>query len=129
MRWRSVGPTIGFALASLLSACDSGPQGPGVLPATVVAPEALGAVVLEFTGSGVLGFEGQGDTRVYSAAVPGSPDKHRVILVSPSGAKEMRFGIDLADRGGELPAVSAVSAASPSNAPLAGSGLRVRIER
>lgn len=119
---------VALGLAAALSACDSGPKGPGVLPATVVAPEAMGAVVLEFTGSGVVGFEGQGTTLVYSASAPGS-DKHRVILVSPTGATEIRFGIELEDRAGALPAVAAVSAASPSNAPLSGNGLQVRIER
>lgn len=122
--WTAVALGLTVALAS----CDSGPEGPGVLNASVVASEAMGAVVLEFTGTGILGFEGQGNTLVYHAAAPGA-QRHRVILVSPSGPTEIRFGIDLEDRAGELPAVAAVSAASPTNAPLSGSGLKVRIER
>jgi hypothetical protein len=95
----------------------------------VIAPEALGAVVLEFTGPGILGFEGQGTTLVYDAPSPTGAQKHRVILVSPTGGTEIRFGIELADRSAPLPSVAAVSAASPTNARLPGEGLQVRIER
>ena len=121
-----------WALAGLtfaVAACDGGPKGPGVLPATVVAPNAMGAVVLEFTGDGVLGFEGQGSTLVYSATASGPGGKHRVILVSPTGSTEIRFGIEVTDRAGALPSVAAVSAASPANVPMVASGLQIRIER
>lgn len=118
---------LGAAVA--LAGCGDKLEGPGVLSATVVAPQPLGAVVLEFTGEGVLGFEGQGSTLVFSAASPGDPTRRRVILVSPEGAREIRFGIELADRAGVLPAVAAVEAASPSNAATGAAGLQVRIER
>ena len=112
-----------------LAACDSGPEGPGVLDATVVAPQPLGAVILEFTGTGVRGFVAQGTTQVYSVAGAAGAARQRVILVSPSGGTEIRFGIDLEDRAAEMPAVVAVSAASPGNAPMTAAGLKVRIER
>ena len=129
MSARSVRTTLAVVGALALAACDSGPKGPGVLPATVVAPQPVGAVVLEFTGAGILGFEAQGTTLVYSAPSPGGAEKHRVILVSPAGGKEIRFGIELADRAGAMPTVAAISAASPSNASMVAAGLQVRIER
>lgn len=121
--WALVGLMLGVA------ACDGGPKGPGVLPATVVAPSAMGAVVLEFTGDGVLGFEGQGSTLAFSAPSATADGKHRVILVSPTGSTEIRFGIEVTDRAGALPSVAAVSAASPSNVPMVAGGLQIRIER
>lgn len=121
----------GLAWATLLAlgACDGRPEGPGVLSATVLAPEALGAVVLEFTGPGIVGFEGQGTTLVFSAPTPADPSAHRVILVSPAGGREIRFGIEMADRSGPLPSVAAVEASSPANARVLADGLEVRIER
>lgn len=118
-----------LAAALTLHACDSGPKGPGVLDATVVAPQAVGAVVLEFEGTGIRGFVGQGDTRVYSAATPGRPGTFRVILVSAAGGTEIRFGLDLEDREAPLPTVTAVQATGPDNAAVPGTGLQVRIER
>lgn len=120
-----------LALGALLAlgGCDGRPEGPGVLSATVLAPEPLGAVVLEFTGPGIVGFEGQGTTLVYSAPTPADPSAHRVILVSPTGGREIRFGIEMTDRAGPLPAVAAVEASSPANARVLADGLEVRIER
>lgn len=129
MTARSMRTSLAVLGALALAACDSGPKGPGVLPATVVAPQPLGAVVLEFTGPGILGFEAQGATQLYHAPSPGGANKHRVILVSPAGGKEIRFGIELVDRAGAMPTVAAISAASPSNASMVASGLQVRIER
>lgn len=113
----------------VVAGCDSGPKGPGVLTARVTSPQPLGAVVLEFTGGGITGFQGQGTTQVFGAIGSGGSDTHRVILVSPSGATEIRFGIEFADRGGKMPSVAAISAASPANAALTAGGLKVRIER
>lgn len=127
---RRRGPwALALAGMALVGGCKDALEGPGVLPATIRAPEPLGAVVLEFTGEGILGFEGQGSTLVYSATLPADPNRHRVILVSPGGGTEIRFGIELADRRGALPAVAAVEAASPSNGVANASGLQVKIER
>jgi hypothetical protein len=119
------------ALAAVLAlaACDSGPEGPGVLPATVVSPQPLGAVVLELTGAGITGFEAQGSTQVFGAVASAGAQKHRVVLVSPTGSTEIRFGIGFADRGGKMPTVVAISAATPANLPVTAGGLKVRIER
>jgi len=118
---------VGGALA--LAACDSGPEGPGVLVARVTSPQPLGAVVLELTGAGITGFEARGTTQVFGAVGSGATPKHRVILVSPAGATEIPFGIAFTDRSGRMPSVVAVAASSPSNVPVAAGGLKVRIER
>jgi hypothetical protein len=118
-----------LALALLLaaaSACDSGPKGPGTLNATVTSPQPLGALVLDFTGGAVTGFEGQGDTQVYSADLGGTQPHHRVILLSPSGG-QIRFGIEVSDVQAERPVVTAVTGATPTNQQVTPSGLQVRI--
>lgn len=112
-----------------VAACDSGPKGPGVLTARVISPQPLGAVVLEFTGTGITGFEAQGGTQVFGAVGGAGAQKHRVILVSPTGATDIRFGIEFADRGGTMPSVAAIAAATPANAPVTAGGLKVKIER
>ena len=126
-RWRASGLAVWTALA--LAACDSGPEGPGVLLAKVTSPQPLGAVVLEFTGTGITGFEARGATQVFGAVGGAGSQRHRVILVSPAGATEIPFGIAFADRAGEMPSVVAITASSPTNATASAAGLKVRIER
>ena len=128
-RWKAGLRGVVVVAALALAGCDSGPKGPGVLNATVIAPQALGAVVLEFTGMGVRGFKAQGTTQVYSVPDAGGAARQRVILVSPAGDTRIRFGIDLDDREAALPEVIAVAAASPTNATMSVAGLKVRIER
>jgi hypothetical protein len=124
-------PGLALALAGLLAlaGCDSGPEGPGVLTAKVTSPQPLGAVVLEFTGAGITGFEARGATRVFGAVGGPGRTRHRVVLVSPTGATEIPFGIGFEDRSGEMPSVVAVAASSPANAVVSAAGLKVRIER
>lgn len=124
-------PALALALAGILAlaGCDSGPEGPGVLPARVTSPQPLGAVVVEFTGTGITGFEPRGTTRVFGAAGGAGSTRHRVILVSPAGATDIPFGIAFTDRAGDMPSVVAVVAASPTNAVVSSAGLKVRIER
>ena len=118
---------LGGALA--LAACDSGPEGPGVLAARVTSSQPLGAVVLEFTGGGITGFEARGTTRVFASVDSTADRKHRVILVGPAGATEIPFGIAFKDRAVDMPPVVALSAASPANVTVSAAGVRVRIER
>ncbi|NJD18257.1 MAG: hypothetical protein FIA95_03110 [Gemmatimonadetes bacterium] len=122
-------PALALALLAALAACDSGPEGPGVLPARLTSPQALGAVVLEFTGGGITGFESRGGTQVFGAVGSGANPRHRVILVSPSGATELSFGIVFQDRSAQMPSVVAISASNPGNVPVTAAGLKVRIER
>ena len=116
------------ALVLALAACDSGPSGPGTIDAVVESPQALGAVVLEFAGVGIEGFEAQGSTQAYSARLSGAEPKWRVVLVSPDGGS-LRFGIQVTDRRSVQPVVTAVTAATPSNIPVTPGGLQVRLER
>jgi len=127
--WSRLGSALALAGVLALAACDSGPEGPGVLTARLTSPQPLGAVVLEFTGAGITGFEGQGTTQVFGAVGGAGSQRHRVILVSPTGATEIRFGIAFADRAGTMPSVVAISASSPTNVSISAAGLKVRIER
>jgi len=126
---RRTAAALTLAGVLVVAACDSGPQGPGVLVARVTSPQPLGAVVLEFTGGGITGFEARGTTRVFGSVDTSADRRHRVILVSPTGATEVSFGIAFKDRAAEMPAVVAVVAASPTNAVVSAAGLKVRIER
>ena len=112
-----------LAALTLLAACDSGPSGPGTLSATVSGPTPLGAVLLEVTGIGVTGFVGQGDTRVYGAAVGG---KHRVVAVTGSGGT-LRIGIKVDDLGAEPPVVVVLTSAGPGNLVILNTGVTVLI--
>ncbi|HSW28054.1 MAG TPA: hypothetical protein VLH75_01055 [Longimicrobiales bacterium] len=126
---RRLASGLALSAALALAACDSGPEGPGVLAAKVTSPQPLGAVVLEFTGAGITGFEARGTTQVFGAVGGAGSQRHRVILVSPAGTTEIPFGIAFQDRAGELPSVVAITASSPSNANASAAGLKVRIER
>jgi hypothetical protein len=117
------------AFASLgAAACDTGPSGPGTITGTVVGDATLGAVVLEFRGRGVEGFEGLDDTRAYGAAVAGAGDRHRVVLVNPAGG-DIRFGMRVQDLGMLPPAVVVVAAAGTDDRARSAGGIEVRLER
>jgi hypothetical protein len=119
---------LALLVATLSAACDSGPDGPGVLPATVTGAPNLGAAVLEVTGNGIEAFEGSGDTQAYSASLGGEPARHRVVLVSSVGGA-LHFGIRVVDRGSVAPVITVVSAADADNVPLPPGGLQVNVER
>jgi len=119
---------LAAAAALCVAGCDSTPDGPGTVDAVVEAPQPLGAVVLEFEGGGVEGFDGQGNTLVYSAALVSTVGKYRVVLVSPDGSP-MRFGIRVTNLRDAKPAITAVAAATPANATVPPGGLQVRLER
>jgi hypothetical protein len=116
------------ALVLPLAGCDLfGPSGPGTLEATVTAQEPLGGLVLELTGGRITGFEGRGQTRVYGRTVSAAQDRHRVVIVAPDGA-DMRFGIEVEDRGAPPPSVLVVSAVGPGNQASNATGIQVRID-
>jgi hypothetical protein len=126
-------PGLGRLLAGMavsavvaLSACESGPSGPGTLDGSVTGPANLGAVVLEVTGASVQGFTGQGDTQAYGALVSTAENKHRVILVDRSGG-EIHFGIRVDDLGADAPTVTVVLAAGTDNLPKLLSGIDVKV--
>ena len=111
-----------------LAACDLGPSGPGTVSGSVTGNAALGAVVLDVTWPGVVGFDGRGSTQVYSAPVADSPDRYRVVLVGPTGGN-LPFAIAVDDAYLQSPVVTVVEAAGIDNLPLSVAGLRVVLER
>ncbi|MDH3422233.1 MAG: hypothetical protein OEN00_04540 [Gemmatimonadota bacterium] len=111
-----------------LSACQTGPDGPGTVSGRVTGPADLAAAVLDVVWAGVQGFEGQGSTQVYSAEVAGEPDRYRVILVGPAGG-DLTFGIVVDDVYLEGPIVTVVNAAGSDNLPRSAGDLRVLLER
>lgn len=110
-----------------LSACDSGPRGPGTITVVTAGPSAA-AVVLEVEGAGIQGFTARGSSRVYSAAVEGRAATHRVIVITPEPG-EMVVDLEVDDVGMDGPTVRVVSAANGSNEAIARSEVAVRIER
>lgn len=126
MSLRSTRTLAAFGAALALAACDSGPSGPGALVAAVEG-NALGGVVLEVTGRGILGFEGLSSTQVYAAPIAGS-NGHRVMLIHPDEG-DLRFEIQVEDVGMDDPVIQVVSAAGLDNAALLKAGIDVRLER
>lgn len=128
MRSRPLRRSLAAAAVVLLGACDLGPSGPGAVRGTVAGNPDLGGVVLEVTWPGVVGFAGQGSTQVYSAPVEGAPDRHRVILVSPTGG-DLPFEIQVEDAYLASPTVTVVEAVGTSNNPVSVLGLQVVLVR
>ncbi len=123
-RWSTI--VVALVLTSV-SACDSGPDGPGAITGRLSA-EALGAVVLEVQGKGIRGYEGLGASRVYSAPVAGRTDRDRVVIVDPTGG-EIQFRIVVDDLGMNGPFVAVITAAGTDNLPMAPSVVDIRLVR
>ena len=119
---------LAVGLAVVTTGCESGPDGPGNLTATVTGPASLGAVTLEVIGEGIRGFQGLGDTRAYGALVSQQSERHRVVLIHPSGG-ELRFEIQVDDRRAPVPSITVVAAAGTDNRPRTGGDVSVQIER
>jgi hypothetical protein len=117
-----------FVLAVLaLAACE--PSGEGVLTASVQAPRPTGALVIDVTGAGVLGFAGAGDTRTFSGPVDPRATSHRVIVVSTTGQR-VTFRVQVEDVSAVPPTATVTAAADVGNAPIeALGGYAVRIAR
>ena len=100
-----------------LSSCDWGLQGPGLLSGVLRAgPIPLGAVVLEIRGSGIEGFSGAGQTRVFHAEP--EPDVHRVALIN-SAPGQFDFSVVVQDVSAPLPTVIPLQAVDGENEPMA----------
>lgn len=120
---------VAIALASVLlvSACDSGPKGPGQLTGVLRSgPIPVGAVVLEFTGASITGFSGSGETRLFFAE--SDPAVFRVVMVTPTPG-EMSFRISVLDVEAPFPAVTAVQAVGGDNGAIANlTGITVEVK-
>jgi hypothetical protein len=104
-----------LALLTFVTACDSGPKGPGFLDATLQGPVPLGAAVVEVTGAGVIGFEGAGTTHVISR--PSGEGVHRVVLIGEA-AGDLRFRVQVDEVRDATPSATVLSAADGANQPL-----------
>ena len=108
------------------AACgDSGPEGPGGFTAVLDAqgPPA-GAVIVEVTGPGITGFEGTGDTQVFSTVLNAQAGTHRIIAVSASGSIGFRVQVERVELG--APGVVVVDATELDNDLRGPAGLSVR---
>jgi hypothetical protein len=127
MRTRALAALVALTM-TVAAGCDSGPDGPGTVAGTVTGATDLGAVVLDVVWKGIQGFEGQGSTQIYSAPVPGEPNRYRVILVDPTGG-DLTFGIRVDDLYLEGPVVTVAEAAGTDDLPRSVGGLRVVLQR
>jgi hypothetical protein len=115
-----------LALAALLGLAACEPSGPGTLTVDV---GPVGAVVVELTGTGVVGFGGLGDARTFEAPAVAGALSRRVVVVSPTGAN-VRFKISVEDVGALFPTATIVSAVDAANEPIdALAGLSLRVSR
>ena len=104
-------------LASLVGACDSGPEGPGDLTGRVqTSGPDLGAVVFQVVGTGIEKFTGTGGTKAFWAQQT-DPKTFRVILVGEGGG-ELTFSASVQDRSKGLPRATVVSVVDLENRPL-----------
>jgi hypothetical protein len=117
-----------IALTLSFASCDLGPDGPSTATGRVTGHPALGAAVLEVTWRGVVGFEGRGSTQVYAAPVPGTPDRWRVVLVSPA-ISDLAFAVNVESSLVEPPTITVVEAANIGNHAVDVAPLSVHIER
>jgi len=119
---------VALAFGLLTSACDSGPKGPGQLTGRLRSgPIPVGAIVLEFTGTGITGFSGTGVTQVFSAE--NDPGVFKVIMVTPT-AGEMTFQISVQDLEAPFPSVVAVEAVGADNGGIANlTGITVEVRQ
>ena len=123
--WR--GAVVAVCAALAIAGCDSGPSGPGSLTASL-SGEDLGGILMEVRGEGVLGFDGLGDTQVYSAKVAQLQRTHRVVAINP-GVGPLRVEIRLADLDVADPVISVVGASTLDDEKRLLGGIEVRIER
>ncbi len=116
--------TLGF-----LSACDSGPSGPGDLNGTVETPgPVLGGAVLEVVGKGITGFSGSGSTHAFFSPT-GVDHTYRVVLIAEVPGP-IQFRVSVQNVGAKKPAASVVNIVSGGDVPLpATSDYRVRFSK
>jgi hypothetical protein len=111
---------------ALVSACDRN-DGPGYVAGALEGPIPLGAAVVDVRGTGILGFEPSGATRVFSAVTPDGV--HRVVLVGEA-AGDLQFRIEVEDPRAAPPVGVLVSAADGQDHPVTSvTPFRVRISR
>lgn len=128
VRWRGLGAVVVALGMIALTACGGdGPDGPGVLVGTVTSPTAAGAVVLELTGSGIQGIDGDGTTRAFERST--GSETYRVILTNVT-AGTLSFEVEVADIGDAPPTTVVLSGVDGANQPLAELGeVVVRYDR
>lgn len=119
---------LALGLGLSLGACDLGPEGAGGFSGMVAGSEGVGAVLIQVTGAGIEGFEGEGDTQAVGAPVSSEQGRHRVVLVSPTGDL-LRFRIRVRDLSANKPVAEVLSAASMDDLPMPTEGIKVRIAR
>ena len=119
---------VALALGLLVGACDSGPKGPGQLTGRVTSgPIPVGGIVLEFTGVGITGFSGSGDTQAFFAE--GDPGVFRVVMVTPTPGV-LTFQISVRDVEGPFPSVTAVEAVGGDNGGIGNlTGITVEVKQ
>ena len=113
---RDVLKILVMAVAMMLGACDWGPEGPGQLSGVLRAgPISVGAVVLEIRGTGIEGFSGAGQTKIFHAEP--EPDVHRIVLLN-SAPGQFGFSVIVQDVSALLPAVIPLQAVDSENEPM-----------
>lgn len=113
-----------------LTACESGPAGPGTLTVEVSAPVQLGAAQIRVTGDGITAVNGLAGTEVVSRVMPGSvppQENWRIVAFAPDGGP-IRIGVDVESTDAVLETV-ALDAASFDGTRMGVAGVDVRVAR
>lgn len=121
-RWvrRWAAPAV-FGLL-LLAGCESRPSGPGTVEASLRLAEggSPGSAFLVVQGTGLLGVEGTGGTRVWTSPATDGGTDLRVLVMDPDPEGEMTFRVELSDVR-TLPTVTVLQLANRDNVQLPGS--------
>ena len=110
---------VAAAMVAVVSACESGPSGPGTRDAFVEsAAAAFGAAVIDVQGPGIVGFEPVGANQVFWSATA-QPDNYRVVVVSPAGGSSVPFRIRVRELADPPPSGTVIEAAGVDDNPVA----------
>jgi hypothetical protein len=113
-----------------LSACGSEPSGGGMLSGSVLANgEGPGAVLLQFSGPGLIGAEGTGGTMAWVSEPVAGSQELRVLLVDPETSGALTFDLEVRDLSAPLPTITVLQLAGRDNVRFSTEDLEIRIRK
>ena len=113
-----------------LAACGSEPSGGGMLSGSVLADgEGPGAVLLVFSGPGLIGAEGTGGTMAWVSEPVSGSQELRVLLVDPEPSGSLTFDLEVRDVSDPLPTITVLQMAGRDNVRFSTEDLEIRIRK
>ena len=114
----------------VLAACGSEQSGGGTLSGSVLANgEGPGAVLLLFSGPGLIGAEGTGGTMAWASEPVSGSEELRVLLVDPQASGALTFDLEVRDVSDPLPTITVLQLADRNNVRFTTEDLEIRIRK